>query len=118
MLNYQCVNTIKDVWTPEANSIYQFDKERIIIGNVCGITIVNFNEFTVEKVKENLIDIVYGIVGLRDHRTVLCGCSGDYGYYLMFPLYNLYTKEYKIIRDIHDERERDGVIFSFLTNSL
>ena len=78
MKSYQCINTINDIECYNPNSIYQIDKERIIIGGRDYITIVNIDKYVIENKISSQLCAVCSFVQLSDKKTVLCGCNGHY----------------------------------------
>ena len=108
MSTYQCDKVIEGVDFHSAHSLYQIDKDRVIVGwdNSFSIVIVggdkSFSIVNIDKcVIENRIDDesfegVYCFLKLRDNKTILCGC--EYG---IFCFYDMNTKQYKITNDNH-----------------
>ena len=81
----------------ENNSLYQIDKDRVIVGGVNEIYIVNIDKCLIEDIVKIIsnnytIGTVNSFIKLGDNKTILCGCCVG-----LFCLYNIETKEYKII---------------------
>ena len=74
----QCVSIIKGVKGCLGNNIYQIDKDRVIVGQLNMITIVNIAECKIERKIVELND--YGISYVNafmkiDDKRLLCGCG-------------------------------------------
>ena len=85
----------------ENNSLYQIDKDRVIVGGVNEIYIVNIDKCLIEDIVKIIsnnytIRTVNSFIKLGDNKTILCGCCVG-----LFCLYNIETKEYKITRKNH-----------------
>ena len=102
MSTYQC-KVIKGVECCSNNSLYQINKDRVIVGGVNSFSIVNIDKCIIEKIIE---DESLGGVGcflkLRDNKTILCGCQ-----YGIFCFYDMNIKQYKITNDNHNDHIND-----------
>ena len=111
MSTYQCITVIEGVRCYFTNSLYQIDKDRVIVGGVNSFCIVNIDKCVIEKrIDDESIEYVDSFlkfldfegvyVGcflkLRDNKTILCGCN-----YGIFCFYDMNTKQYKITNDNH-----------------
>ena len=80
------------------NSLYQIDKDRVIIGGDNSFSIVNIDKCVIEnRIKDESIGDVYCFLKLRDNKTILCGCDYDG----IFCFYDMNTKQYKITKNNH-----------------
>ena len=106
LLTYQCETIFKRIECCSNNSIYQIDKDRVIVGGYNTFYILNIGKYVIEK---TIIDISLGTVNcflkLRDNNTILCGCSNK-----TFCLYDMDTGQYKTSLDNH----KDYFITDFL----
>ena len=97
MTTYQCVTVFEGVQCCSTNSLYQIDKDRVIVGGEKTLCILNIDKCIIEK---TLIDkslcAVYCFLKLRDNKTVLCGC-----YYGKFCFYDMNTEHYTITKNNH-----------------
>ena len=97
MSTYQCVTVIKGVDCYFTNSLYQIDKDRVIVGAYDSFCIVNIDKCVIKKrINVKSLGYVNCFLKLRDNKTILFGC--DYG---IFCFYVMNTKKYKIINDNH-----------------
>ena len=81
MSTYQCDKVIEGVRCCFTNSLYQIDKDRVIVGEVISFSIVNIDKCVIEKrIKDESLGYVVCFLKLRDNNTFLCGCK--YGIYL------------------------------------
>lgn len=103
--NYQCVSVINDVFCHDTpfmknnNALYQIDKDRVIVGGVQKIYIVNIDKCIIEDtVFNDKFGIANCFLQLRDANTFICGF--DKG---LLCLYNIETK--KTIITISDSKE-------------
>ena len=98
MSTYQCDKVIEGVGCCFTNSLYQIDKDRVIVGWVDSFCIVNIDKCVIEKtIKDESIKYVACFLKLRDNKTILCGCYNG-----IFCFYDMNTKQYKITNDNHD----------------
>ena len=88
MSTYQCDKVIEGVDCYSTNSLYQIDKDRVIVGRYKSFCIVNIDKCVIEKIiKDESIRYVYCFLKLKDNKTILCGC--EYG---IFCFYDMNTK--------------------------
>ena len=105
MSTYQCDKVIEGVDRCSTNSLYQIDKDRVIIGGVNSFSIVNIDKWIIEKrIKDASIKYVDCFLKLRDNKTILCGCYNG-----IFCFYDMNTEQYKITKNNHK-----GYIFDLL----
>ena len=81
------------------NSLYQIDKDRVIVGGAYSfsIVIVNIDKCVIEnRIDDESLGYVYCFLKLRDNNTILCGCN-----YGIFCFYDMKTEQYKITNDNH-----------------
>ena len=92
------MTVIEGVYCYSTNSLYQIDKDRVIVGGLHLFCIVNIDKCVIEKTIEDIISLrnVNCFLKLRDNKTILCGC---YDGILCF--YKMKTQEYKITRNNH-----------------
>ena len=96
MSTYQCDKVIEGVDCFFTNSLYQIDKDRVIVGGVNSFSIVNIDKCIIEKrIKDESLDVCC-FLKLRDNKTILCGCYNG-----IFCFYDMNTKQYKITNDNH-----------------
>ena len=99
MTTYQCETVIKGVYCYSTNSLYQIDKDRVIVGGNKSLYIVNVNidKCVVEKtIKDASIGKIFCFLKLRDDQTILCG--SDYG---TFCFYDINKEQYKMTKNNH-----------------
>ena len=99
MSTYQCDKVIEGVECYYTNSLYQIDKDRVIVGRFNSFSIVNINKCIKEKRIEDKswsLGIVNCFLKLRDNKTILCGCYNG-----IFCLYDMNTEQYKITKNNH-----------------
>ena len=97
MSTYQCVKVIEGVRCCFTNSLYQIDKDRVIVGLVNSFCIVNIDKCVIEKIIEDKsLGYVDCFLKFRDNKTILCGCK-----YGIFCFYDMNTEQYKITYDNH-----------------
>ena len=95
MSAYQCETVIKGVECAWSNSLYQIDKDRVIVGAWNTFSIVNMDKCIIEKtVIEKSLGNVLCFLKLRDKNNILCGCSNR-----TFCLYDMNTGQYKTSKD-------------------
>ena len=103
MSNYQYITVLTRIYCCNANSIYQFDESRIIVGYYEFIYIVNIDKCIVENEYRNMsLGAMNCFIKLRDEKTILCGCGGG-----IFCFYDIETKKVKIIKTSHNEEVFD-----------
>ena len=87
------------------NSLYQIDKDRVIVGGEHSFTIINIDKCVIEKeIRDEALGLVRCFLMLRDNRTILCGCGKG-----KMCFYNIVTQEYKITVDNHKNYINDLV---------
>ena len=105
MSTYQCITVIEGVYCCYHNSLYQIDKDRVIVGWVNSFSIVNIDKCIIEKrIKDESLGYVCCFLKFRDNNTILCGC--EYG---IFCFYDMNTEKYIITKNNHH-----SVIFDLL----
>ena len=103
MSTYQCDKVIKGVRCYSHNSLYQIDKDRVIVGG-SSFSIVNLDKCVIEKtIKDASVEDVRCFLKLRDNKTILCGCN-DNG---IFCFYDMKTEQYKITKNNHNDHITD-----------
>ena len=103
MSTYQCDKVIEGVDCYFKNSLYQIDKDRVIVGGDNSFSIVNIDKCVIEKrIKDESLGFVYCFLKLRDNKTILCGCK-----YGKFCFYDMNTKQYKITKNNHKDSITD-----------
>ena len=100
MSTYQCDKVIEGVECYSTNSLYQIDKDRVIVGGYKSFCIVNIDKCIIEKrIEDESLGDVRCFLKLRDNKTILCGCGRrDNG---IFCFYDMNTKQYKITKNNH-----------------
>ena len=97
MSTYQCITVIEGVDCCSTNSLYQIDKDRVIVGGDNSFSIVNIDKCIIEKIIEDeSIEYVRCFLKFRDNKTILCGC-----YHGIFCFYDMNTEQYKITKNNH-----------------
>ena len=97
MSTYQCDEVIEGVLCYFTSSLYQIDKDRVIVGGVKSFSIVNIDKCIIEKrIVDESLKYVYCFLKLRDNKTILCGCDNG-----IFCFYHMNTEQYKITNDNH-----------------
>ena len=104
MSTYQCDKVIEGVDRCFTNSLYQIDKDRVIVGGYRSFCIVNIDKCIIEKIiiEDESIGDVRCFLKLRDNKTILCGSDNG-----IFCFYDMNTKQYKITNDNHDDAISD-----------
>ena len=98
MSTYQCITVIEGVLCYSFNSLYQIDKDRVIVGGMNEVYIVNIDKCVIEKtIKEESFGYVHCFLKLRDNNTILCGCDDG-----LFCFYDMNTEEYRTTENNHD----------------
>ena len=101
MSTYQCDKVIERVKSCNTNSLYQIDKDRVIVGEVNSFCIVNIDKCVIEKrIKDESLGFVLCFLKLRDNKTILCGCGCYNG---IFCFYDMNTEQYKITKNNHND---------------
>ena len=99
---YQSVSFIEIKISNYTNSLYQVDDNRIIIGDICNIYLLNINTMVVEhKINDKNLGPVSSFFKLRDNITILVGAFG--GRILIF---NLNTKNIIIYTPCNMNKKR------------
>ena len=115
MTTYQCVTKIEEIPCYSGNGIYQIDKDRVIVGGVGLINIVNLESGKKEsEIVDESLDYVHAFLMLRDNKTILCACR-----YGKFLLYDIETKKYIVEEKHKDEFVNDLLKIddeTFITN--
>ena len=97
MSTYQCDKVIEGVRCCFTNSLYQIDKDRVIVGGKISFSIVNIDKCVIEnRIDHESFKGVYCFLKLRDNKTILCGCNNG-----IFCFYDMNTEQYKITNDNH-----------------
>ena len=97
MSTYQCDKVIEGVRCCFTNSLYQIDKDRVIVGEHKSFCIVNIDKCVIEnRIDDESLGYVDCFLKLRDNKTILCGCANG-----IFCFYDMNTKQYKIFYDNH-----------------
>ena len=85
------------------NSLYQIDKDRVIVGGYKSFSIVNIDKCRIEKRIDNeSLGHVFCFLKLRDNKTILCGCNKG-----IFCFYDMNTEQYKITKNNHNDYIND-----------
>ena len=117
MSTYQCDEVIKGVGCCFTNSLYQIDKDRVIVGEHKSFCIVNIDKCIIEKrIEDESLGDVHCFLKFRDNKTILCGCYNG-----IFCFYDINTEQYKITNDnnhraINDILLIDGNTFLSCSN--
>ena len=118
MSTYQCDKVIEGVICCFINSLYQIDKDRVIVGGFNSFSIVNIDKCIIEKrIKDESLESlglfnvfqmfmslghVDCFLKLRDNKTILCGCGNG-----IFCFYDMNTEQYKIPNNNHNDSIND-----------
>ena len=103
MSTYQCDKVIEGVICGFINSLYQIDKDRVIVGENNSFCIVNIDKCVIEKrIKDESLGFIYCFLKLRDNKTILCGCDNG-----IFCFYDMNTEQYKITKNNHNAHITD-----------
>ena len=98
MSTYQCDKVIEGIYCHSAHSLYQIDKDRVIVGGNNSFSIVNIDKCIIEnRIKDKSIECVFCFLKFRDNKTILCGCEYDG----VFCFYDMNTEQYKITKNNH-----------------
>ena len=102
MSTYQCDKVIEGVDYCFINSLYQIDKDRVIVGEHKSFCIVNIDKCVIEKrINVKSIEYVYCFLKFRDNKTILCGCYG------IFCFYDMNTEQCTITQNNHHKSISD-----------
>ena len=97
MSTYQCDKVIEGVDCCSTNSLYQIDKDRVIVGEHKSFCIVNIDKCVIEnRIDDESFKGVDCFLKFRDNKTILCGCNNG-----IFCFYDMNTEQYKITNDNH-----------------
>ena len=98
MSTYQCDEVIEGVDWCFINSLYQIDKDRVIVGGYDSFCIVNIDKCVIDKtiIEDKSLGYVRCFLKFRDNKTILCGCNNG-----IFCFYDMNTEQYKITNDNH-----------------
>ena len=100
MSTYQCDKVIEGVRCCFTNSLYQIDKDRVIVGEHKSFCIVNIDKCVIEnRIDDESFKGVDCFLKFRDNKTILCGCEFDE----IFCFYDMNTEQYKITNDNHND---------------
>ena len=104
MSTYQCDKVIEGVRCYSTNSLYQIDKDRVIVGEYYdSFCIVNIDKCIIEKrIEDQSLGGVRCFLKLRDNKTILCGCNNG-----IFCFYDMNTEQYKITKNNHNAHITD-----------
>ena len=103
MSTYQCITVIEGVDCCSNNSLYQIDKDRVIVGSKISFSIVNIDKCIIEKrIEDESLGGVGCFLKLRDNKTILCGCDNG-----IFCFYDMKTEQYKITKNNHHKDIND-----------
>ena len=103
MSTYQCITVIEGVYCCFTNSLYQIDKDRVIVGEHNSFCIVNIDKCIIEKrIKDESLGDVNCFLKFRDNKTILCGCDNG-----IFCFYDMKKDEYKITKNNHHSAIND-----------
>ena len=98
MSTYQCITVIEGVYCYYTNSLYQIDKDRVIVGGANSFSIVNIDKCVIEKrIKDESLGNVFCFLKFRNNKTILCGCDNG-----IFCFYDMKTEQYKITKNNHN----------------
>ena len=106
MSTYQCVSIISDVGCCTSNSLYQIDRDTVIVGDWNYFSIVNIssNKCKIEHcIKDEQLGFVNCFIKLKDNKMILCGCDKK------FCLYDMETNSYTINNSNHKETFSDFI---------
>ena len=99
MSTYQCDKVIEGVDCCSNNSLYQIDKDRVIVGGYNSFCIVNIDKCVIEnRIDDKSFEGVDCFLKLRDNKTILCGCNNG-----IFCFYDMNTEQYKITKYNHND---------------
>ena len=116
MSTYQCDKVIEGVKC-SPNSLYQIDKDRVIVGGEDSFFIVNIDKCIIEKrIDDESFEGVCCFLKLRDNKTILCGCNNG-----IFCFYDMNTEQCTITNDNHHRAINDILLIvdnTFLSCSL
>ena len=108
MSTYQCITGFKRVDCYSNNSLYQIDKDRLIVGGVRSFHIVNIDKCVIEKkIKDRALGLINCFLKLRDNKTIICGCSEG-----IFCFYYMKREESRITKNNHKEEITDLLLIN------
>ena len=100
---YQCDEVIEGVDCCLTNSLYQIDKDRVIVGGDKSFCIMNIDKCVIEnRIDDESFEGVFCFLKLRDNKTILCGCGNR-----IFCFYDMKTEHYKITKNNHNDAITD-----------
>ena len=66
---------IEEVECSDTNTLYQIDKDRVIVGGKFPFSIVNIDKCVIEKkIKDRTFGYVNCFLKLKDNKTIIFGC--------------------------------------------
>ena len=99
MSTYQCDTVINGVYCCYTNSLYQIDKDRVIVGTYRNFKIVNIDKCVIEKtIRDEAFGDVQCFLKLKDNQTILCGCDDG-----LFCFYDMNTGQYQTTENNHNK---------------
>ena len=105
MSTYQC-GKIGGVFCGYINALCQIESNRVIVGGMYTINIVNIDSYVIEKtIKNNELGYVHCFLKFRNSNTILCGCGKG-----IFCCYDIITEEYKISYNNHSFQINDMLL--------
>ena len=105
-LDFNNFFTMKDIHCWDTHSLYQLDKNRVIVGGIKKIIIVNIEKFYVENfIEDSRLVYVYSFALLRDRKNVLCG-----GYNGYFCMYDIESNKFEVKQTEHTQNINDLVL--------
>ena len=91
---YQCTTIINKVECCYKNSMIEIDNQRIVVGGLNKITIINTDKYMIEHIIQNdKLDYVYSLMKLRNG-NILCGC--EYG---IMCIYDIHKESFLFINE-------------------
>ena len=103
MSTYQCDKVIEGVECCFTNSLYQIDKDRVIVCGFNSFSILNIDKCIIERIiYDKSIGYVFCFLKLRDNKTILCGCNNG-----IFCFYDMNTKRSKKTKNNHNDAITD-----------
>ena len=91
MTTYQCETVIKGVGCCSTISLYQIDKDRVIVGGFETFCIANIDKCVIERtIEDKALGGVNCIIKLRDGNTIIWGCNDNN--FCFFDMNNKYIK--------------------------
>ena len=96
-------NYFKGLKCCSPNSLYQIDKDIVIVGGMDTFYIMNIDKCVIKKtIKDRSFGTVHCFLKLRDNKTILCGCGKG-----TFCFYDMNTEKYRIMKNNHNETIND-----------